>query len=300
MNDNKSIPAHLTSSPLHQIHFLIHRIEKNIRPANWQVDRVHRPYTVFWYVCEGKKTIKVNDKKYIVQQGDLVVFPAHLPFEIYESSIYTDELVHFEAALESKIGPFDLTKLFRFPIVTKLSEPEQTERLIVAWEKLREEWKVHKENPLLQNGELGFSLKKTLALLKYNSLTLDWFVEVLLTISPDTTELFLTLDSRFHQLFYFIEENLSKKLTLKSLADEVFLSESHLSLLFRKNLQMSPMDYVQKKRMEKAQELLLTSNLPLKEIAPLIGFDDQSQLSRAFKRQFGISPTDYRKIENSI
>lgn len=235
----------------------------------------------------------------MVKQGDLVVFPAHLPFEIKKSE-YPEKMTHYEAALESKIGPFNFMQLFKFPIVTKLKDPEHTKRLIEAWEKLIIEWEIYKENPFLKDSELRFSLNKTLSLLKFNSITLDWFVEVLLTISPETAELYPTLDSRFHQLFYYIEENLPKKLTLKSLADEVYLSESHLSLLFRKHLHMSPMEYVQRKRMQKAQDLLLTSNLPLKEIAPLIGFDDQSQLSRAFKREFGMSPTEYRKKGNTI
>jgi len=294
MIHTKSIPEHLTSSQFHQIHFRVHRIEKNTRHPKWQVDRVQRPYTVFWYVSGGKKSIKVNDKEFIVQQGDLVVFPAHIPFEILKTE-NSEMLSHSEVALESKLGPFDLMQLFKFPIVTKLTNPDKSARLMEAWERLRKEWSIQKENPFLKNGELRFSLKKTVELLQFNALTLDWFAEVLLTITPESTELYPTLDSRFQQLFYFINDHLSKKLTLKTLADEVFLSESHLSLLFRKNFNMSPMEYVQMKRMQKAQALLLSSKLPLKEIALLIGFDDQSQLSRAFRRHFGMSPTEYRQ-----
>lgn len=298
MIQTQSIPENLTSNEFHQIHFRVHRIEKNTRFAEWQVNYVQRPYTVFWYVYDGEKSIKVNGETYHVQKGDLVVFPAHIPFEVLKNN-HSITFTHYELAIESKLGSFDLMQLFKFPVVTKLIDSEQTIKLLDAWDRLKQEWLIQKENPFLQNGELGFSLKKTVELLQFNALTLDWFAEVLLTFSSELTELFPTLDPRFQQLFYFINENLSKKLTLKTLADEVFLSESHLSLLFRKNFNLSPMEYVQMKRMQKAQALLLTSKIPLKEIALFIGFDDQSQLSRAFRRQIGMSPTEYRRKEGS-
>ncbi|MGJ9385043.1 AraC family transcriptional regulator [Salipaludibacillus sp. CF4.18] len=284
-----------TFSELNQTYFRVHRIEKNIRHPEWKIDRVDRPYTVFWYVVSGEKTIKVDDKTYNVHQRDLVIFPSQVPFEIMNSS-NDNAMEHFEVALEVRFGPFDLMSLYKFPIVMKLVDSEKVEKLITLWEHLYNNWSPSKRNPFSPaNGEFNFGLNQTIDLLGYNALTLQWFAEILTIIRPYTKEISPTLDSRFQHLFYFIDKNLSKKLTLKTLANEVYISESHLSLLFRESLKMSPMEYVRKVRIQKARELLLSSSLPLIDVAEQIGYNDQSQLSRAFRQAVGVNPLEYRR-----
>lgn len=58
---------------------------------------------------------------------------------------------------------------------------------------------------------------------------------------------------------------------------------------------MTPNEYIKKMRMEKAAELLLTTNLTAAEIAYKVGFEDQFYFSKSFKKYYGVSPTQYRK-----
>ncbi|MGY4691462.1 AraC family transcriptional regulator [Salibacterium sp. K-3] len=279
---------------LHQTYFRIYRIDQNIRPPEWRIDKTDRPYTVFWYVNDGEKTVKINETTYHVTKGELVVFPSQVPFEILPSRQKT--LDHFEIALENRLGPFNLMSLYQFPIITDLSESPDKNKLLRLWQQLLQEWSPEKRNPFSpDNGELQFDLNQTIHLLSFNSLTLNWLETVLTLLQPHAEELFPTVDTRFQQLFYFINNHLDKKLTLKILADQVYLSESHLSLLFRQHLKMAPMEYVRTVRMQKARELLLTTNMPLKQIAETIGIDDQSQLSRSFRQTVGVSPAEYRR-----
>lgn len=284
-----------SQNELNQISFRIHRIDENTRSADWHIDKVDRPYDVFWYVVSGEKTIFINDVKYIVQTGDFVVFPSQTSFKIVESESAI-AMHHLEIAVENKLGPFNLMTLYDFPIVTNLIDAAKETLLIDLWRRLIDEWTPDIRTPFSPtNGELNFGLDRTIELLRFNARTIDWFVEVFTLLRPRATELFPTFDSRLQHLFTFIENNLATKLSLKRLAEEVFLSESHLSLLFRQNVKMAPMEYVRKSRLQKVRKLLLTTNLSLKEISERIGFDDQSQLSRAFRRATGVSPTEYRQ-----
>ena len=280
---------------LNQLYFRVHRIDENIRSADWHIDKVDRPYNVFWLVLSGKKTIFINDVKYVVQKGDFVVFPSQTPFKIVESDL-TMSMHHLEIAIENKLGPFNLMTLYNFPTVTTLTNLAKEEPIINLWRRLIDEWTPNIRKPFSpNNGESKFGLDQTIEFLRFNARTLDWFVEVFTLLRPRVAELFPTFDSRLQHLFTFIEKNVAEKLSLRRLADEVFLSESHLSLLFRQNVKMAPMEYVRKLRLQKVRELLLTTNLSLKEISDKIGFDDQSQLSRAFRRATGMSPTEYRQ-----
>ncbi|MFK2826390.1 AraC family transcriptional regulator [Bacillus sp. B190/17] len=284
-----------TKYELNQTYFHIHRIDENVRTPDWKIEKTDRPYTVFWYVISGTKIVKINNVQHEVQKGDLVVFPSQLPFEILEMNTPVS-MHHLEIAIENKLGPFNLMTLYKFPAVTELTDSIKSKKLIDLWMWLKDEWTpARRETLSSENKELKLALEQTIDVLRFNALTIDWFVEVLTLLRPYAAEAFPTFDPRLQHLFYFINDHLADKLNLKVLANEVFLSESHLSLLFRQNLKMSPMGYVRKVRMQKARELLLTTDLPMKEIAEFIGFDDQSQLSRAFRQTVGISPAQYRR-----
>lgn len=275
--------------------FRIHRIDENIRQPNWQIDKVDRPYTVFWYVISGEKMIKINDVQYTVKNGDLVVFPSEKPFEILEGE-KMPPMHHLEIAFENKLGSFNLVKLYEFPIITNILEYENLEELITLWRSLKNEWTLEMRTPFSPtNGEYKFELTQTIQLLQFNAITMQWFVKILTLLQPYAEERLPAFDSRLQELFYFIDNHLDEKLSLARLAKEVYISESHLSLLFRQNIKMSPIEFVRQKRMQKARELLLTTDIPLKEIAELIGFQDQTQLSRAFRQTVGVSPIEYRK-----
>lgn len=281
-------------------YFRIQRIDENIRVPEWYIEKVDRPYTVIWYVIAGEKTITVNNVQYHVKKGDLVVFPSQLPFEILKTKNQVP-IHHLEIAFENKFGPFNFMNLYKFPIVTSLTESKDHYLFIDLWKELYHYWTSGKMNPFsADDGKLNFDLDKTIDLLQFNALTFDWFSKVLKILRPETTELFPVIDSRLQYLFLFIQDRLSEKLSLKRLAGEVFLSESHLSLLFRQSIQISPAEYVRNVRMNKVRELLLTTKYTLKEIAEKIGFEDQSQLSRTFRQTTGFSPTEYRKKADFI
>lgn len=284
-----------TQNELNKLYFRIHRIDENIRSADWHIDKVDRPYDVLWYVLAGEKSIFINDVKYTVQQGDFVVFPSQTSFKIVES-LHTKSLHHLEIAVENKLGPFNLMTLYNFPTVTNLTGTPKQTAIIRLWRELIDEWTPAIRNQFSpNNGVLKFGLDQTIEFLRFNARTIDLFVEVFTLLRPRTADLFPTFDSRLQHLFTFIDHNIASKLNLKRLADEVFLSESHLSLLFRQHVKMAPMAYVRSVRLRKVRELLLTTNLSLKEISDKIGFDDQSQLSRYFRRATGVSPTEYRQ-----
>ncbi|WP_096200774.1 helix-turn-helix domain-containing protein [Bacillus sp. FJAT-45350] len=281
---------------LNQLYLYVHRTNDTVRLPDWSVDRVDRPYTVFWYVFSGEKSIKVNDIQYEVQAGDLVVFPSQLPFEVIKNN-NSITMHHYDIAIENKWGPFNLFSLYKFPIITNLEKNSiPSSRLLQLWSKLIEQWNPKQMTQFTPtNGEITFDLSETIDLLKFNSLSIEWFAELLTILSPFSDELSPTFDSRLQYLFHYISDHLSEKLSLNTLAKQVYLSESHLSLLFRQNVNISPMEYVRQVRMQKARELLLTTNLPLKEITEIIGFDGQSQLSRAFRQATGLSPSIYRQ-----
>lgn len=92
-----------------------------------------------------------------------------------------------------------------------------------------------------------------------------------------------------------IEANLDRELPVAELARVAGLSRAHFSRLFAASEGLPPAEYVLARRLEAASRLLIQgSRLPVKEIAILTGFPDPNYFAKAFRRQFGISPTEFR------
>ncbi|WP_439394638.1 helix-turn-helix domain-containing protein [Bradyrhizobium sp. PMVTL-01] len=88
----------------------------------------------------------------------------------------------------------------------------------------------------------------------------------------------------------FIETHLSRDFELEQLAREAGISEYHFIRCFKASFGLSPYQFVIRKRLDRAVEMIRESPLPLSEVAVACGFSDQSHMTRAFKRILGITP----------
>lgn len=91
----------------------------------------------------------------------------------------------------------------------------------------------------------------------------------------------------------FMRQNLSEKLTLASLACFSGMSVSHFTRIFRQETGLSPIDYLIEMRLEVASRLLLSGNIPLKQIANDCGFSSPAHFSSSFQKKFKVAPSEY-------
>jgi AraC family transcriptional regulator len=97
----------------------------------------------------------------------------------------------------------------------------------------------------------------------------------------------------------FIAANLSKAISLQDIADECGLSLAHFSRAFRTSVGMTPHGWLQTRRIARAKDLLLNSQLDLADIALACGFADQSHFTRTFSRMNGDGPGAWRRARQS-
>ena len=92
----------------------------------------------------------------------------------------------------------------------------------------------------------------------------------------------------------FVSENLHRNITLDDLADAVCLSSSSLYKKMKEYADISPMEYVMKVRLHRAVELLKDDSVSVQEVAMAVGFNTHSFFSECFKREFGMTPRQWR------
>ena len=99
---------------------------------------------------------------------------------------------------------------------------------------------------------------------------------------------------RMAPVFEWIDQHLDDVITRRDLARVAGLSPSQFHAIFQEIMRQPPMAYVAARRIERAQLLLVTTELPIQEIALRVGFPDAFHFSRMFKRGCGRSPSRYR------
>ncbi|MBV8458879.1 MAG: helix-turn-helix transcriptional regulator [Acetobacteraceae bacterium] len=93
----------------------------------------------------------------------------------------------------------------------------------------------------------------------------------------------------------YIEEHLAEDIALTALADLARLSPHHFCRAFKHSLGRPPCRYHALRRIERAKVLLATSNISVTEIGLGLGFSETSSFTAAFRRETGLTPTDFRR-----
>lgn len=93
----------------------------------------------------------------------------------------------------------------------------------------------------------------------------------------------------------YIESHLDEKISLTDIAQRFYVSESTIGQTFQKKMHVSFYHYVTQRRLIAAKSMMLKEN-SLDELSEKVGFKDYSTFYRAFKKEFGISPKEYRNF----
>lgn len=94
-----------------------------------------------------------------------------------------------------------------------------------------------------------------------------------------------------------IEQHYNSKLMIGHYAAEHYMNANYLSALFKQETRLSFTSYVLRVRMEKACQLLLTTHATIPEISVQVGYDDYVHFSKLFKKNIGVTPAAYRKMQ---
>ena len=103
---------------------------------------------------------------------------------------------------------------------------------------------------------------------------------------------------RLKRVVEYVENHLSEKIALSDLAAVAGLSRMHFASQFRTATGLRPHEFLLRRRIQRAEELLRNGTMPIAEIAQTVGFQTQAHLTTVFKRFAGCTPGQCRVINN--
>jgi AraC-like DNA-binding protein len=154
---------------------------------------------------------------------------------------------------------------------------------------IRRNCEVGLDDPLWYEEQLGFLLERMIARHRSSSLQ----AQKLAARRSSTRK---EIIRRLSLATDFIHGNYERSLSLADMADAAHLSRHHFLRLFKTVNDVTPYEYLQRKRTTVAARLLRNLDLPVEDVVRRVGFDSRSTLFRALRRFHGVTPTQCRRI----
>jgi AraC-like DNA-binding protein len=274
-------------------------VTKHDIPPDLEYPTVSFANTIIWIVLSGSKRIEVRGEIYEAQEGDIIVIPSQTPRAVLPSG-GDSRFRYITVGCDFRVASMDFVELYKIPLKIKPEDPFQFARfveksLLLCW--VAEV--VLKKFGVLHQPEVQINLidtDQTMDLLMIKQLFLTWFAHFMRTIRPCLPDNPISVDPRLQKVCAHIQRHLADRLEISELAHSVYLSESHLRLLFRKTFGYSPYEYLLRVRLHRSKELLAGTSHSLTQISEIAGFESLNKFSRTFKRKEGMTASDYRKM----
>ena len=223
------------------------------------------------YINSGKLVVFNDDTPIEAGAGDLIIFRANnrYRYEYRGGEILSYFWVHFTGSeVESRLNEYSLEC---FPhLYSTVTQNHISQRIRTIFD-------AFPKQDHLRERELSALLERLL-------------ITVSRSIIRDGEKRGALTDS-----LRYIGLNYSASIRISDLASIEHLSVSRFNYLFKEQLGMPPTRYILTMRMSSAKELLASTNLPVKQIGIMCGYDDPHFFSKAFKSFYGTSPAEYRK-----
>lgn len=154
------------------------------------------------------------------------------------------------------------------------------------------------EDPLLEENKPSISASIDIKC-RVSSILLYLISDLLFKCNIDIENDYLVYYKKLRSAIEYMDNNFSRDIDLKGIANCVNLDPSYFLRTFKRNFNMTPFEYITSKRMNKAWQMVTSSELSIFEISEQLGYCSQFHFSYVFKKHFGASPMklrNYKKV----
>jgi len=265
--------------------------------THWNYDNVISPFARLSYVTKGSAKVYHHKQEFELKPGYLYLIPS-FTYSRYKCDHYNEQYyISFFEDIKSGMSIFNL-KSFIYEIKAQEADINYFKRLLEINPDralVDDDPEVYDNRPTLLNFQ-----KKNDQLSSAHYLETNGILRILMSrfmTEQDTSISKTDTINNLGKVISFISENLHEEITVSELASYCHLSDDYFSRIFKKHFGMRPNFYMQSKRIERAQLLLLTTNYSLHQIAEKVGFENLSYFSRVFKKHTGKTPGSFRKVQ---
>lgn len=276
------------------MYFLTLNVGYAYQNADWNWKQVSSPFTRLYYVTKGHARIVLPDRVQELTPGHLYLIPAFTTHSNESDGVFEHYYIHIYEDAQSDSGFFED---FIFPIEVPAKDIDLA--LFKRLCEINPTMRLPQSNPMSYDNNpmlLQSIAKNKQRILCDRVESRGILYQLTARFLKDAQPKSETGEDRIQKCLTYIRKNINQNIKIDTLAEIVCLSRDHLIRLFKKETGLTPVQYISNKKMEKAQLLLVSGNMSIKEIAFMLSYEDHSYFNRLFKKATGLSPMEYRRI----
>ena len=231
-------------------------------------------HDIAWEISSGEST------KQVLMEPDQIFFnPAEVPFSRHTADHYEFILVLIEPEKMISAAPI-VTNNCIFTETYHIKDPnlEYIFKLLLS--------EIQAGN---QNGKLFIeNIVSILAFHFVKNYSKEQSSELTENINGFTS-------NELEKILYYIDKNMSENVKIEKLAEELGISKFNFIKRFKSSTNVTPHQFIIKKKLERSKNLLKEGSLSLTDITYILNFSDQSHFSNSFKKMYGMTPREFRK-----
>jgi AraC-like DNA-binding protein len=261
----------------------------------WNYKAVASPFSRLWLILDGRAEVRHHNRRFVLRAGQIHLVPPFTVHDCHCANRFNHYHLHFVARLPTGIDLFSLLD-FQYQMASspevgllfRRMEAIYPNRKLPCFDPRSAEYKqfsLAADADETQTGAVAaFEARGVMSLLIAKFLKDARYHE---GVHTRVTRQFLAVQE-------YIHANMHQTITLPDMAKVVKLHPTYFSDQFKRVVGIRPLDYLARRRIERAQYLLLSTPSSVKEIAGVVGIPDPAYFSRLFTRLCHKSPSEYR------
>lgn len=249
--------------------------------GKWMEHKAHMVYDL-WFIQSGTVIITIDGQEHIAKAGDVVFFYPRMPYMAKSTEkgcrfIY----VHFDFDIGGQqriLHDFTLSGIVPNHLIGR-----ESSLFITSYTQSKQPNKL--SNQLLLKGYLMAVVAKIIELHE-----LGQYTGVFSTDQTRTSKGNLEL---LQPVFDYINDHLHQSIKIKELASLIGMSEKYFIAYFKKGIGITPGQYINQIKMNRARDYLYQKRFTVQQIASLLGYSDAFSFSNAFKKYYQVSPSKF-------
>lgn len=280
-----------------QLHPLVLNVGLATHNGDWNWKGITSPFNRIYYVTEGNAKIILPNKTLTLRPNHLYFIPAFTKHTYFCNKYFRHYYIHI---YEDNQDGVNILNNWEFPNEIEAGEYElgliQALCNINPFMKLpHSDPKSYDNDPTLMENLIKNKKRKT-----YDKIESRGIVYILLAkFIKYAKEKDKSKDERIKKTLEYIHSNIYDCISLDKLAEMTFLSKDHFIRLFKQEIGITPLQYINLKKIEKAQLILVTEDTSIKNIAFRLSFNDYSYFNRLFKKITKVTPKEYKNTINN-
>jgi len=279
--------------PIESMNLMLLNVGRAQHNADWNWKDVSSPFIRIYYVLEGEATIHLAEHNVRLLPRHLYFIPAYTIHSYECHGLFVHYYLHVYEGFKNEMN---LQEVYELPIEVEGSEvaAQLFEHLC---NRLPEARLPHSDpNSYDTSAQTSDYVQRYRDMALWEKMELRGAMLMIMShFIRQAKPRVWTQDERMKRVLEYVHSHISDSINIEQLADVACITKPYFIRLFKHEFGFPPVQYINRKKVERAQLLLFTTDKAVKEVAFILGFSDQNYFIRLFRKLTGITPQEYRR-----